>query len=104
MAKIKKTVKELRAGFKEADKRLLQAETDLKDFREFVKRWKKMNDNIKTLEQYYHAQWLEDVEAFNKVSDKNEYYNSCSQDAIWNTSQDFYSEKIKLIKLLVSSL
>lgn len=104
MAKTKRSAKQLDRTFKEMDKCLLQAESDLKIFQDFIKLYKKMNDNMKVLEKYYHSDWMKDVEALEKQKSDNENYYCTNQDSIWNTSQDFYIEKIKLMKLFINSI
>lgn len=98
-----KTLDQLRLTFAEADKKLHQASKDLKEVKQFLKKYKAIQKNIKELENYYHSNWLEDRTYFYQ-NIKNESYLSCSEDAIWNTSQEFYQQKIKLLKKIIKTL
>lgn len=99
-----KSLDEIRNSLSEMDKRTFQAEKDLAVLKEFTKQFEALQNNLSILQNYYHSgEWLKDTEKLSAQS-KNEHFYSASQDAIWNVSQEIYTEKIKILQLLVNSL
>lgn len=103
MKKKQKTAAELKSIFTEMDKRTKQAEQDFEALLDFAKRFKTMQKNLSVLQKYYTSDWMEDVAQFEKKVQGASFY-SIGEDPIWNVTQDFYFEKIKLIKTLANSL
>lgn len=99
-----KNIEILRSQFKEMDKQLVLAQKQLKVLKEFSSQLKDIEQTINTLNAFYHSKnWIEDRELLNKHI-KNEQFLSASEDAIWNTHQEYYNEKIKLLKQLTKTL
>lgn len=88
------------------DLRLVQAEKDLKELAKFEKKFKETEQNIKVLQDFYQSDdWMEGREKLPLLTkEDDEYFYSSSEDGIWNTMQDFYQEKIKMLKLITKSL
>ena len=109
-----KSAEQLRELFAAMDVRTHQAEQDVLELTRFIQRFQEIDRNIKALEAYYHDSWLEDVEAWEHLQAKavpissdelaNEHFYCTGQDAIWNAAQDFYAQKIKLLKILANSI
>lgn len=97
-------IETLRNQFKEMDEQLVLAKKQLKALKKFSSQLKDIEQTISTLNAFYHSEnWLEDRELLNKYI-KNEHFLSASEDAIWNTHQEYYNEKIKLLKQLTKTL
>lgn len=99
-----KNLDEIRQRLSEMDKRTHRAEKDVQEMVQFLQRFQEMDANIKALEAYYHASWMEDVDTLYAQEDSDEHFYSASQDAIWNATQDMYVEKIKLLKSMMNSI
>ncbi|MDO5680632.1 MAG: DUF4298 domain-containing protein [Pelistega sp.] len=99
-----KNLDEIRQRLSEMDERTHRAEKDVQEMVQFLQRFQEMDANIKALEAYYHASWMEDVDTLYAQEDSDEHFYSASQDAIWNATQDMYVEKIKLLKAMMNSI
>ncbi len=97
-----KSIKEIKANFKELDKLLLETEKEFKEIKKIRQKIKQFSKKMKILEEYYHTDWLKDRELLQKKNEDKFY--STSEDAIWNLSVDYHQEKIKIIKQLVKEL
>lgn len=92
------------AIFEEMEQRLLCAEKDLKEVKRFGKRLKEINKNLRKLANYYHTEWLEDMEAYNADNKTKENYRMMGEDAIWNVTQEHYEHKLHLLKTLINAV
>lgn len=101
--KTQKTTSELEAHFAEMDKRIHQAEDDLGYIREFATRITTINENIGQLSDYYQSDWMNDVDSYIEKNGEKIFLTT-NQDSIWNVTQDYYLEKIQILKSLVNSL
>ncbi len=97
-----KKTKEIKAIFKDMDKRLIEAEKEFKKIKKISKQIKDFSKKMKAIEDYYHTDWLEDREVLLKKNEDKFY--TTSEDAIWNLSTDYYQERIKLLKQLTKEL
>ena len=100
-----KNIDEIKNAFQEMDTRLAQAEKEVKEVAKFRSRLKEISKNMTALQDFYQSEdWLEDRITLHENLKGDEYYYSASEDSIWNVTQDFYLEKIKLLKQLVKEL
>ncbi len=100
-----KNIDEIKTTFQEMDVRLAQVEKDVKEVAKFGNRLKEISKNMKVLQDFYQSEdWLKDRTTLHDNLEGEEYYYSASEDSIWNATQDFYLEKIKLLKQLVKEL
>lgn len=61
---------------------------------------KEIDDDIDMMKAYYFNEWIDDYEQF-----QSEKYNTLlSQDAVYNTLQDLYEQKVKLLKNIVDKI
>lgn len=95
---------EKQALFDEMEERLIKAEKDLKEIKRFNKRLKEINKNLQKLSNYYHTDWLEDMEAYEKQENSGKSYKMMAQDPIWNVTQEHYEQKVRLIKILANAI
>lgn len=70
---------------------------------EFEEDFKNFSEDLKELEDYYHEEWLEDLD---EVKDEQQTadYEITSEDAIWNLLSDHYEYNKKLLKVLADEL
>ncbi|MBE2894921.1 DUF4298 domain-containing protein [Spirabiliibacterium falconis] len=102
MEQQEKTLDEVCATFAEMDKRLAQAEQDLKMLAAFEKQWKAAERNIKALEAFYfEGNWLAERERLEQV---NKHFASSGEDSIWHVSTEFHQLKIAWLKRLAKAL
>lgn len=86
--------------FDEIEEYLLRAEKDLKEVKRFGKRLKEIDKNLRKLSTYYHTDWLEDIDNYNG----KHHYKMMEEDAIWNTTQEHYEQKLRLLKTLINAI
>lgn len=70
---------------------------------EFEKDFKKFSKDLKELEDYYHDEWLEDIDEVRNEEETTDY-EITSEDAIWNLLSDHYEYNKKLLKVLADEL
>lgn len=100
-----KDIQHIKQQFGEMDQRLLQAEKELKEFAKFKKRYNEIAQNMKVLQAFYHSgEWLNGRDILHDHLAEDEYYYCAGEDSIWNVTQDFYNEKVKLLKQLAKDL
>lgn len=88
----------------EMDQRTLQAEKDLEEMTHFIKKFSEMEENLTVLKKEYHTdEWHNLIAKYHAIH-PNEYHYSANEDAIWNVVQAFFSQKMKLLKLIAKSL
>lgn len=95
-----KDITEIKEEFERADKFLKQAEEDIANLQKMVDSLPTMIQNMKELEGFYFSedflqkvQFLEENEA--------DIYASTSQDGIWNSSFEFQSLLLEVMKIAV---
>ena len=100
-----KKIVDIKKEFSVMDEHLEQAKKDLKEMVKFRSRLREISKNIKTLEEFYHSEdWLDDRDTLHENLTGTEYYESAGEDPIWIVSQEFYEQKIKLLKQLAKEL
>ncbi len=63
---------------------------------QFRKRLKEISKNMKVLQDFYHSDvWMKGRDILYGNIQENEHFYSVREDLIWNTTQDFYIQKIK---------
>ncbi|MCU7693790.1 DUF4298 domain-containing protein [Haoranjiania flava] len=100
-----KKVEKIKQAFRDMDTRLYQAEKDLEEVIQFRKRLKEISKNMKVLQDFYHSDvWMKGRDILYGNIQENEHFYSVREDPIWNTTQDFYIQKIKLLQQLAKEL
>lgn len=94
----------LRTAFTEADKQLEKALQDVEFVKECLSRFAEINHNMGMLNDFYHSpMWIEGHEGSSDLF-PDEHFRSASEDGIWDTTQELYFLKIRLMKLLADDL
>lgn len=70
---------------------------------EFEKEFKAFSEDLSELNDYYHDEWLEDIDEVRNEKE-TEDYQITSEDAIWNLLSDHYEYNKKLLKVLADEL
>lgn len=86
---------------KEIEKLLTQCENDFIKLKQINREIKRIEQNRKKLDEYYTKQYIKDYE---KYSAATAYIRVLDQDSIWNTLNDQYYEKIKILKTIIKSI
>lgn len=85
----------------EMEAKLRECEADLNTLINFNDAMERINENIKTLSDYYSNEYRSDYEDIDKF---DKYYDVLNQDSIWNVMSDQYNQKISLLKKIAASL
>lgn len=64
------------------------------------RKWRKIESDLKKLEDYYISEWMDDYDNF----DRRNHYLVLLQDPIYNLLQEIHVEKIKLLQSIVKNL
>lgn len=85
----------------EMEAKLRECEADLNTLINFNDAMERINENIKTLSDYYSNEYRSDYEDIDKF---DKHYDVLNQDSIWNVMSDQYNQKISLLKKIAASL
>ena len=90
--------------FATMDRHLHAAKEDLKTMKAFIKTFEDAKQNLNLLQDaYMKGDWMNDRETlFEKFP--NEVFESAGEDAVWDTLQEFYYLKIKLMKIFADEV
>lgn len=92
-------LEQIKKEFAEADKRMEQAEKDLKALESFREEYKRIMENMRELtDLYFHRNWLEKKYFLEEAGQAE--YGAASEDGIWNLHAEFHSQKINMLKLV----
>lgn len=80
---------------------LTQCEEDLLALTKVNSELEKIEINIRQLTKYYQTQYAKDIEEY---KDSDTHYRALDEDSIWNVINGQYTEKIRLLKTIVSSI
>lgn len=96
---VDKDLENIKKEFAEADKRMIQAEKDLKTLEAFREEYKRIMKNMNELSNFYFRRdWLEKRTKLEEA-DMAEY-GAASEDGIWNLHAEFHSQRILMLKLI----
>lgn len=92
-------IEEIKKEFAEADKRMFQAEKDLKALESFREEYLRIMENMRELaDLYFHRDWLQKKYFLEEAGEAE--YGAASEDGIWNLHAEFQSQKINMLKVV----